>query len=211
MTDRIDTNAAHFHKRFEAANGRPLDGSIELVAGYGSLRNIPEPGLTYLGRGILSGFTKQFNVVERKVRGTPTYPGRVLGLAADPFGAASTALFRIRPTTRQSALAGLWVRELSGLPYAPRVLNVQDENGAWCQAIVFVPDGGTDVVAESAEQVARIILRAHGINGSNLAYFKAVDSFDREVPALRSPALSEISHHLDRLAQSALSYGSLAA
>ena len=197
-------NARKFRERFLGDNGTPLPASLDYVAGYGSLRRMPEPGLAYVGTGALHGYAKRFNVVERRVRGTPEHPGRVLGLVPDPQGVASAALFRIDPARRDATLASLWTREIDGLPYAARLVSVRI-GGRSVRAMAFVPKAGPDVVEEDPDTIAQILLTARGVNGSNMAYFDAVNAFDREFPALRSAHLALLEWALaDRMTRNSV-------
>jgi len=58
--------------------------------------------------------------------------------------------------------------------------------------MAIVPKPGLDVVEETPETIAQILLRAHGVNGSNMAYFDAVNAFDREFPVWRSAHLEQL-------------------
>ena len=105
-------------------------------------------------------------------RGTVKRPGLVLGL--DRGGMCHGRMFRIAPEHAKAAADALHLREMVTGVYEPRWLKLRLENGGIATALAYVADRSHPQYAGKLEvaEVARRIMAAAGLNGSNIDYLK---------------------------------------
>lgn len=183
-------SAAAFRNCYETTNGdADMPGCLAV---YGAMRSMPRTGLAPVGDGVLRGYAKSFNTIDRRSYGTQTTPGRLLGLRPDPAGIIAVRLFQIDPACRDDVLAHLWRRKLERRPYRPLELSV-DASGGSVRAMVLVPAPGPDVTVEPLHRTAFAIATAVGRCGANRACFERANAIDAARPEFRSAELLALS------------------
>lgn len=142
------------------------------VFGYGSL--IWEPGFVPADRRLarLDGWHRSFCMRSIHHRGTPEDPGLVLALDRLAGASCHGVAFAVQRGEEDAVLAYLRDRELVSSAYLETTQTVAFAGGGTARALTYVIDpdhvqycGGLD-----REEVARIILRAHGGRGPNADY-----------------------------------------
>lgn len=115
------------------------------------------------------GYQRSFCLKMKIGRGSPENPG--LMAALDLGQACDGLVFRIRAEHVEPETQIIWRREMIGYGYVPTFVPLETRAGP-VEALTFVVDresgryaGGLDV-----DHAARLIARAHGINGTNLEY-----------------------------------------
>jgi len=141
----------------------------EWIFGYGSL--MWRPGFPFVEQqtATLQGYHRAFCIQSHHYRGTPEYPGLVLGL--DRGGSCTGTAFRVTDQDWDNVVAYLNERELIGYAYEPRVLPIiLDERSV--PAYTFVADSDHEHYAgnQGLEKSAEIIMGASGIMGRNCDY-----------------------------------------
>jgi len=141
------------------------------VFGYGSLMWNPEVHYDQFQPGLLKGYHRQLCIASLVYRGTPEYPGLVLGLAKglDCQG----MIFHIPSDHVQSELRKIWKREMFDDAYVPQWVDVEtkiepDSDALQTlKAITFIANHGHSCCLDElclkvqAERVAK----AHGTRG----------------------------------------------
>ncbi|MEM7058761.1 MAG: gamma-glutamylcyclotransferase [Pseudomonadota bacterium] len=147
------------------------------VFAYGSL--IWKPGFDYLERRIarLDGFVRRFGLTSKHYRGTPEFPGLVLGLDWSPGDQCTGVALRVCPTKEQSVREYLAERELVSYAYFETLYPVTllDDGpgqGEARDAICYILDRSHEQYRgdmDPADQ-AKIIAQAVGPSGPNSEY-----------------------------------------
>jgi len=169
------------------------------VFGYGSL--MWKPGFDYLERrrARLKGYRRRFGLASIRYRGTPEFPGLVLGLDWDPDAACTGMAFRICPSRDTEVRDYLAGRELVTRSYfeVAYPIDLIDEKGAVSDrvdAICYILDRSHPQYSGDlslAEQAA-IIAAATGPMGSNREYLESTVCHLTEL-GLEDPELVELS------------------
>jgi glutathione-specific gamma-glutamylcyclotransferase len=160
------------------------------VFGYGSL--IWNPCMEHSGRlvGTVRGYHRRFCLWSNVYRGTPEWPGLVLGL--DRGGAVRGVLFRLDASVARRELELLWRREMFGGSYVARWLKTHTDDGE-IKAIGFVINHHAPSYAGrlSDEAVVERLATSRGRYGSGADYLA------QTAASLRAAGLED--KHLDRL------------
>ncbi len=156
------------------------------VFGYGSL--MWKPGFAYVERRMarLDGFRRCFGLRSRHYRGTPEFPGLVLGLDWAPGAACFGMAFRIEAGEDCPVRHYLAERELISRAYFETVYPVEilcegPGQGTRCDAICYIMDRTHPQYAGSlsVEDQVDTICRAVGPSGPNSEYLlNTVDRLD---------------------------------
>ena len=114
------------------------DSEMVQVFAYGSL--IWNPAFHYEDRfgATLEGYHRSFCLWAPIGRGTPDFPGLVLGL--DQGGSCEGVVYRIRRDHVKQELDIIWAREMVAASYIPCWLDVTAADGTKSKAISFVID-----------------------------------------------------------------------
>jgi len=162
------------------------------VFGYGSL--IWRPDFSYLeaADGCIEGWMRRFWQASPDHRGTPSRPGRVVTLGADPAGVCFGRAYRVDAGDREAVLVTLDRRECAG--YALHSVSVLLSDGREVPGLVYVagPDNPNFLGSAPLEEMAGQVLGASGLSGANREYVLELDR-----------ALSEMGHpdpHVRQLA-----------
>ncbi|MEM9140418.1 MAG: gamma-glutamylcyclotransferase [Pseudomonadota bacterium] len=169
------------------------------VFAYGSL--IWNPGFEYIERRIarLDGYRRRFGLTSRHYRGTPEFPGLVLGLDWAPGDSCTGVVFRVCPTKDRATRDYLAERELVSYAYFETLYPVTllDEGpgqGETCAAIVYVLDRSHPQYAGgmTPEDQAGIIAKAVGPSGPNVEYLENTRAMLSEL-GIADPGLDELA------------------
>src|ERR1019366_3749592 len=93
------------------------------VFAYGSLMWNPDFAFAEARPGFLYGYHRSFCLYSRDYRGTPEYPGLVLGL--DRGGSCRGIAYRLPPARVGEMLDRIWAREMTGQVYEMRRVRVR--------------------------------------------------------------------------------------
>ncbi|HLY56534.1 MAG TPA: gamma-glutamylcyclotransferase [Stellaceae bacterium] len=148
----------------------PPPGDLWVFA-YGSLMWDPGFPVDAIESATLEGWHRAFCVSSVGHRGTPEWPGLVVGLL--PGGCCHGLALRADPRHRDATLDYLWRRELVLADgYAAQVVTCTAHGD--CEALTFVADDGHEAFAGmlDAEGAARRIATAQGRRGSNRDYLE---------------------------------------
>ncbi|CAK0754074.1 Gamma-glutamylcyclotransferase [Azospirillaceae bacterium] len=168
MPQRFMSDAHHCRPAHEFSFHVPVGRDFWVFA-YGSL--IWDPGFPFVEHhlGLLKGYHRQFCIYSHQYRGTPERPGLVFGL--DRGGSCHGVIFRVAASDVPQTLEYLWLREMDGRVYQPKLLPVRCGRGH-VMALAFVVDrthphycGRLDV-----KRAAEIICCAVGRRGPNIDY-----------------------------------------
>lgn len=147
-------------KRDEMIAASPCPDMV-WVFGYGSL--IWNPAFDFEARrvGILHGYHRQFCFWSTVGRGTPDAPGMMLAL--DRGGSCKGVVLGVRRERSAEELKSVFMRELTGKTYFPRLLRVNTPEGT-VSAISFVANRESRNYAghRTPEEIARHIARGCG-------------------------------------------------
>jgi len=149
----------------------PADlAAVDWVFAYGSLMWNPGFDVAERRSARLDGFHRAFCIYSHHYRGTPARPGMVLGL--DAGGACRGIALRFTPESRDTVVAYLNERELTGYAYRPAVVGADLEDGRRVAAYTFVtdPDHGQYAGDLGPERSAELIMAASGRSGLNRDY-----------------------------------------
>lgn len=141
------------------------------VFGYGSL--MWQPGFDHEERVVarLDGWHRSFCMWSIHHRGTPEDPGLVLALDALPGASCQGVALAARAEDRDSVLAYLRERELITSAYIEITHPVTLADGRRIEALAYVVDPAHPQYCRlTAEEQARVILRARGGRGRNTEY-----------------------------------------
>lgn len=118
----------------------------------------------------LFGYHRRLCLWSIRYRGTPEFPGLVVGLA--PGGSCRGMAFRIDDLEQSVVLEYLYQREMTGLAYKPVVKDVLLDDRIRVKALTFLsrPEHSQYAPRMSAEKTASIIKTANGPKGSNAEY-----------------------------------------
>jgi len=140
------------------------------VFGYGSL--MWKPGFRHEEAvpAVLHGYHRSFCIYSHHYRGTPEYPGLVLGLS--PGGHCSGVAFRVAPEDVQDVTDYLHERELVAYAYREERLPVTLTDGREVEAWCCVADSAHRQYAGDlgVTESAQIIMEACGQAGLNRDY-----------------------------------------
>lgn len=172
------------------------------VFAYGSL--IWKPGFEYLERRVarLDDFTRRFGLTSEYYRGTPEFPGLVLGLDWSPGDQCTGLALRVCPTKEQSVREYLAERELVSYAYFETLYPVTllDEGpgqGETRPAICYILDRSHTQYRgdmDPADQ-AKIIAKAVGPSGPNSEYLLNTLAMLEEF-GIDDPALTEMARQV---------------
>jgi glutathione-specific gamma-glutamylcyclotransferase len=147
---------------------------------YGSL--MWNPAIRVAGRhtGLLRGWHRQFCFWIVGGRGSPEYPGLMLGLVRG--GCCHGIAFRIAAAEMRDELLLVWRREMFGNTYLPRWVNVATEAGV-VRAVTFIanPRHERYVSGLSEAEVAGRLAIARGALGSGADYLRETRAHLREL------------------------------
>ena len=139
---------------------------------YGSL--MWDPGFTVAERaiGTLDGFHRSFCMWSIVYRGTPEYPGLVLGLDEASGASCRGVALRVGDADWPQVIAAVRARELSTYAYREAVVPVHLTDGRRVEAITYVMqhDHAQYAGGLGADEQARIIASAIGGRGPNRDY-----------------------------------------
>lgn len=139
---------------------------------YGSL--MWDPGFAVAERAVgrLDGFHRSFCLRSIVYRGTPEYPGLVLGLDEAEGASCRGVALRVGDADWPQVIADVRARELSTYAYRETVLPVELADGRRVSAITYVMKRDHDQYAGGlcATEQARIIATATGGRGPNRDY-----------------------------------------
>lgn len=130
------------------------DGRSDVwVFAYGSL--IWNPAIRYMEERVstLHGWHRSFCLWAPFGRGTPEYPGLMLGL--DHGGSCRGSAFRIAASAAPNELELVWAREMAGGLYRARFEHVATDGGP-VQAIAFVVDPAHGRYAGRLDEAAAV-------------------------------------------------------
>lgn len=105
------------------------------VFAYGSLLWKPEFEVAEARVGTVRGYHRRFCLLQRRFRGTREHPGLVLAL--DRGGLCRGVAFRLAGLEPRAALLPVWRREMRGLGYDARWVDVSTADGP-VRALTFV-------------------------------------------------------------------------
>jgi cation transport protein ChaC len=163
LLDHVDLHTEEYRmaRKEEMIAASPPDADTIWVFGYGSL--IWNPAFDYDERriGVLHGYHRQFCFWSTIGRGTPDRPGMMLAL--DRGGSCKGVVLGVRRDRASEELTSVFMRELTGRTYHPRLLRVTTAEGA-VSAITFVADRESRNYAgrRSPEETARHIAQGCG-------------------------------------------------
>ncbi|MBM3356236.1 MAG: gamma-glutamylcyclotransferase [Betaproteobacteria bacterium] len=139
------------------------------IFGYGSL--MWDPGFPYVNwaPALVYGYHRALCIYSNRWRGTADRPGLVLGL--DRGGACHGIAFRVAVADVETALEGLWAREMSRRVYQPRMMRARLPDKE-VRALTFIADRRHPGYAGklSTEQTASTVATCCGTRGSNIEY-----------------------------------------
>lgn len=139
------------------------------VFGYGSL--MWDPGFPYVkwAPALVYGYHRALCVYSTRWRGTARRPGLVLGL--DRGGACRGIAYQVATDDVDTALTGLWAREMRRRVYEPRLMRARLA-GHETRVLTFVANVEHPGYAGrlSVEETARLVATCHGERGSNIDY-----------------------------------------
>lgn len=136
------------------------------VFAYGSL--LWNPGFTAVAAvpARLHGWRRSWCVASKVHRGTPDFPGLVLGLVEG--GSCGGILYEVCRNDADHVRRYLDEREMAEEGYLPAVVEAQGADGS-IKALTYVADPMHSSERGSAETIYRIS-KASGVSGSNLDY-----------------------------------------
>ncbi|MEP2981627.1 MAG: gamma-glutamylcyclotransferase [Lentilitoribacter sp.] len=179
---------------------RNANGGELLIAGYGSLPNRPEPGLTPISPGWILNYRKEMCIRVTTCRGTSSQPARVAGLVPDTKS-RSMCMIAKADGDQQMLLEQLENRELAGMAYDPRVVAVDLMNGKHILAVAFVAAfWHVDLLQEMVTEQANVIAKASGSCGSNREYLDLILDFEWKMFGMVTPKLAALQKRLERMA-----------
>ncbi len=143
------------------------------IFGYGSL--MWNPGFPHdrVEPAVLDGWHRSFCVQSALDRGTPEWPGLVIGLL--PGGRCRGLLLRAESRHKDSALDYLWRREMALADgYLPQAVTALLDDGRRVPALTFVANPAHEAYAGDLplDIAAQRIATAHGRRGSNRDYME---------------------------------------
>jgi cation transport protein ChaC len=141
------------------------------VFGYGSL--MWDPGFPYVkwAPALVYGYHRALCVYSTRWRGTATRPGLVLGL--DRGGACRGLAYHVAAADVETALEGLWTREMRRRVYKPRLMRARLADRE-IRVLTFIADVEHPGYAGrlSIEQTAQLVATRRGHRGSNIDYLR---------------------------------------
>lgn len=187
-----DERAASLEKALAARPG----AAAFSVFGYGSL--IWNPAIHVAGRRrvVVKGWHRSFCLLTRGGRGTPEYPGLMLGLAEG--GSCEGVALDLDSAHARTELAILWRREMVADGYIPRWVPVASPSGdaaGWALAFIINPRGPSFVDGLDDDAVVERLATARGPFGSAAEYlFNTVAGLRAE--GIADPYLDAIAARL---------------
>lgn len=172
------------------------------VFGYGSLIWKPEFEVAESRVGTVRGWHRRFCLLQRRFRGTPERPGLVLAL--DRGGICRGVAFRLKGPDPVGTLMPVWRREMRGLGYEGRWLDVATEEGP-VRALSFVVNRAGDRYTGrlTDPQAAALIAAACGHLGPSADYlFRTVEACralgirDRHLEAVSAHVAAQLAERL---------------
>ncbi len=177
------------------------------IFGYGSL--MWKPGFDYVEKRMarLGGFRRCFALRSEHYRGTPEFPGLVLGLDWSPDEACDGIAFRIDPSKDLTVRHYLAARELISRAYFETVYPIEllcdgPGRGEHRDAVCYILDRTHPQYAGqlSLEAQANTICQASGPSGPNTEYLlntvdqlRSIGVEDRELNALAAVVRARLS------------------
>lgn len=141
------------------------------VFGYGSLIWNPAIRIGARRRVLVRGWHRSFCLLTRGGRGTPEYPGLMLGL--DEGGSCEGVALDLDVGDAPGELAILWRREMVADGYIPRwvpVLTPGGGDGGWALAFTINPAGPSFIGGLDEDAVAARLAVARGSLGTCAEY-----------------------------------------
>lgn len=139
------------------------------VFGYGSL--MWDPGFPYTkwAPALVYGYHRALCVYSTMWRGTARRPGLVLGL--DRGGACRGLAYQIAADDVETALAGLWAREMPRRAYTPRLMGARLADRE-IRVLTFIASVEHPAYAGrlSIRRTAELVASRRGDGGSNIDY-----------------------------------------
>lgn len=160
---------ADLERSLDAALANHRKGEPVWIFGYGSL--IWNPMFDFADRRVakVRGYHRGFYLWSKINRGSPEYPGLVLGL--DRGGSCGGVAYQLHPDAVTQEFKLLWRREMLAGFYLPRWVNASTSSGTF-KTLTFVVDrreaGYTGRLSD--EKIVTTALRAHGHYGSCAEY-----------------------------------------
>lgn len=195
------------HVPFDEAAFAREPGQPLWVFGYGSL--MWNPGFAHLEtrKALLFGYHRAFCIKSEHYRGTPEFPGLVLGL--DEGGTCRGLAFRIAEEDAGVALPYLWDREMVTMVYRPARAKIRfldaptdvpgsppAESTETAFTFVARPDHRQYCCRTSPEEVGRIVARAVGKAGPNRDYLANTAAHLRALD-LEDPEMEDLLRHVE--------------
>jgi Uncharacterized protein involved in cation transport len=161
------------------------------VFGYGSLMWNPGFAHDLALPALIRGYHRRYCVRSYRYRGTPEYPGLVLGL--DRGGACWGMGFRIPVEQVADCAEYLWYREMISAIYEPRFVPLVVK-GQRIKAVTFCVqrEHRQYFPGHDLDEVAEIIVNAVGPRGPNIDYFTQTHRHLRELK-MRDPKMDALA------------------
>lgn len=111
-----------------------LEGSVHIAA-IGSLLSKPEPNMTPVDDGIVTGYAVELGVLDGELRGRPSAPGIVANGRRHLKSSVAVSVFSWEPT--DTDIHSYEIRELNGRAYIPKLVPVQLRGGRIIQSVLL--------------------------------------------------------------------------
>ena len=155
------------------------------IFGYGSL--IWRPAFPHAERrpARMGGWVRRFWQGSTDHRGTPEAPGRVVTLVSEPRATCWGVAYRVDDRDHAQALRILDHRESGGYERHRVQLSLGGEHPEETSGWVYIAAQSNPNYAGPAplEEIARVVVRAHGPSGPNLEYVLRLAEALREMGA----------------------------
>lgn len=181
--------------RIDAMRRRPADAKDVWVFGYGSLMWNPAMLLAEMRPARIYGYHRSYCLKSSFGRGTPDYPGMMLGLK--PGGSVLGMALRLSPENMEEEMEIVWKREMSSGAYKALWLKTWLEEGpVWSLSFVINPEHPRYICDMSEEEMAERIATAAGRNGTCREYLENTVRWLNDMGQKNSPM-----HRMLRLVQ----------
>jgi len=173
------------------------------VFGYGSLMWHPGFPHDLVEPAILDGWHRSFCVQSAGHRGTPEWPGLVVGLL--PGGLCRGLALRVEKQHQASSLNYLWRREMTLADgYLPRQVTALLDDGRRIEALTFIANPAHEAYAGDLplDIAAQRIAIAQGQRGTNRDYLERTLAHLTEI-GIEDPGLSLLARAVASMADRA--------